>query len=44
VEYGSLVRSVPNDFPTRSYIFHYTYGIEYTLQGQPQGVNQVSHP
>jgi hypothetical protein len=24
-----------------TYIFHYTYGIEYTLSGRPQGVNQI---
>ena len=24
-----------------TYIFHYTYGIEYTLTGQRQGVNQI---
>ena len=29
------------DFHTRSYIFHYTYGIEYTLKGTPQGFNTI---
>ena len=29
------------DFHTKSYIFHYTYGIEYTLQGHPQGFNTI---
>ena len=29
------------DFHTNSYIFHYTYGIEYTLQGRPQGFNTI---
>ena len=24
-----------------AYIFHYTYGIEYTMGGRPQGVNQI---
>ena len=24
-----------------TYIFHYTYGLEYTLGGRPQGVNQI---
>ena len=29
------------DFHKSAYIFHYTYGIEYTLKGKPQGVNQI---
>ena len=29
------------DFYKHSYIFHYTYGIEYTLQGRPQGFNTI---
>jgi len=29
------------DFHQHSYIFHYTYGIEYTLQGRPQGFNTI---
>mmetsp|Transcript_9607 Transcript_9607/g.26552 ORF Transcript_9607/g.26552 Transcript_9607/m.26552 type:complete len:233 (-) Transcript_9607:528-1226(-) len=29
------------DFHTRHYIFHYTYGIEYTLSGRPQGFNTI---
>lgn len=41
VEFGSLNRNVPEDFYRQAYIFHYTYGIEYTLQGQPQGINQI---
>ena len=30
-------KSFNDDF----YIFHYTYGIEYTMAGRPQGVNQI---
>jgi len=41
VEYGSLNRDVPDDFYDKAYIFHYTYGIEYTLNGRPQGVHQI---
>ena len=40
-EASSLTRSVPDDFASRHYLFHYTYGIEYTLQGEPQGINQI---
>ena len=29
------------DFYKRSYIFHYTYGIEYRLDGRPQGFNTI---
>jgi len=29
------------DFNKRYYIFHYTYGIEYKLSGQPQGFNTI---
>jgi len=32
---------VPEDFTKLAYIFHYTYGIEYTLEGKPQGINQI---
>ena len=28
-------------FEKDSYIFHYTYGIEYRLNGQPQGFNTI---
>ena len=69
VEYGASAGRIPPEFPTLSYIFHYTcgpprpsahsdplphlpscrlppdgasrYGIEYTLQGRPQGVMQI---
>jgi hypothetical protein len=41
VEASSLTRHVDEDFHQKSYIFHYTYGIEYTLKGLPQGVNQI---
>ena len=30
-----------DDFHAQSYIFHYTYGIEYTLAGRPQGFNTI---
>lgn len=30
-----------DDFHEHSYIFHYTYGIEYTLAGRPQGFNTI---
>lgn len=30
-----------DDFHERSYIFHYTYGIEYRLDGRPQGFNTI---
>ena len=30
-----------DDFHTKSYIFHYTYGIEYKLDGMPQGFNTI---
>ena len=30
-----------DDFNTKYYIFHYTYGIEYRLDGQPQGFNTI---
>ena len=33
VEYGSLQSHIPENFHLQSYIFHYTYGIEYTLGG-----------
>ena len=29
------------DFHTKAYIFHYTYGIEYKLDGNPQGYNTI---
>ena len=29
------------DFASKYYIFHYTYGIEYKMDGTPQGVNQI---
>lgn len=40
VEAGSLGR-VADDFDKHAYIFHYTYGIEYTMQGKPQGIFQI---
>ena len=40
-EASSLTRHVPADFPERHFLFHYTYGIEYTLGGEPQGINQI---
>jgi len=40
VEHGSNARPA-EDFDQHSYIFHYTYGIEYTMAGRPQGVNQI---
>jgi len=40
VEHGSSGRPA-EDFTEHAYIFHYTYGIEYTMSGQPQGVNQI---
>lgn len=41
VEYGSLTPHVPEEFTNLAYIFHYTYGIEYTMEGKPQGINQI---
>ena len=38
---GGSLTSVAKDFHKSAYIFHYTYGIEYTLKGKPQGVNQI---
>ena len=40
-EASSLTAHVPADFSEHFYIFHYTYGIEYTLGGKPQGINQI---
>ena len=40
-EASSLSANVPDDFSSQSYIFHYTYGIEYRLDGRPQGVNNI---
>ena len=40
VEHGSNGHPA-EDFAQHSYIFHYTYGIEYTMAGRPQGVNQI---
>ena len=40
VEHGSNGHPA-DDFAQHSYIFHYTYGIEYTMAGRPQGVNQI---
>ena len=40
VEHGSNSHPA-DDFAQHSYIFHYTYGIEYTMSGRPQGVNQI---
>jgi hypothetical protein len=33
--------STKADFVTKHYIFHYTYGIEYKLDGTPQGYNTI---
>ena len=33
VEHGALARHIAEDFHTKAYIFHYTYGIEYKLDG-----------
>ena len=41
VEHGALARHIADDFHTKAYIFHYTYGIEYRLDGNPQGTNQI---
>ena len=41
VEASSLTPSVARNFASKAYIFHYTYGIEYTMGGKPQGVNQI---
>ncbi|KAL1519432.1 hypothetical protein AB1Y20_022955 [Prymnesium parvum] len=41
VEASSLSHNIPVDFPKMAYIFHYTYGIEYTADGKPQGINQI---
>ena len=40
-EASSLTHSVPEDFPTKYFLFHYTYGIEYTMGGEPQGINNI---
>ena len=40
VEHGSSGRPA-EDFHKHAYIFHYTYGIEYTMAGRPQGINQI---
>ena len=41
MEHGALARHIADDFHTKAYIFHYTYGIEYRLDGNPQGTNQI---
>jgi len=40
VEHGSNGHPA-EDFAQHSYIFHYTYGIEYKMTGQPQGYNTI---
>ena len=40
VEHGASARPAA-DFDQHAYIFHYTYGIEYTMSGRPQGINQI---
>jgi len=39
-EPGALSRMTP-DYVNQYYIHHYTYGSEYKLSGDPQGVNQI---
>ena len=41
IEASSLTQRVDPKFTSENYIFHYTYGIEYTMDGRPQGVNQI---
>ena len=41
IELSSELRFVPEDFHKQHYIFHYTYGLEYTMDGKPQGVWQI---
>ena len=41
LEASSLTTYVDPKFTEKHYIFHYTYGIEYTMEGQPQGVNNI---
>jgi len=41
IEASSLTTHVDPGFADKTYIFHYTYGIEYTMDGRPQGVNQI---
>ena len=38
---SSLTLHMDPQFDQKHYIFHYTYGIEYTLKGRPQGINQI---
>jgi len=38
---ASSLSHIGADFSQTAYIFHYTYGIEYTAAGRPQGVNQI---
>lgn len=41
IETGATRRRFEPDFWAGYRIFHYTYGLEWTLNGQPQGTNQV---
>jgi hypothetical protein len=41
VETGATRRHFEPDFWASYRIFHYTYGLEWTLGGEPQGTNQV---
>mmetsp|Transcript_18419 Transcript_18419/g.58141 ORF Transcript_18419/g.58141 Transcript_18419/m.58141 type:complete len:618 (+) Transcript_18419:1-1854(+) len=46
IEGSAMTRSIRgvgpgDDFTQKYYIYHYTYGSEYRMDGQPQGVNQI---
>lgn len=41
IELSSELRYVPEDFSQKHWIFHYTYGLEYRMTGDPQGVWQI---